>query len=194
MLIETLTDNRNRTNGEVRSILDKNGGSIGASGSVAYMFSRLGQIEIPASATSEEQLYDVALEAGADDITLLDDGTDDARFLIATSVSALDDVKKAVEAAGLEPTRCEYAMVPGTTVEADLEVAKKVMRIQGLLEENDDVQTVTTQPRCVRGGRSGACCRGVGRKMIVNDAARAAFAARDRGPLRSFDVDAQPGR
>lgn len=144
MLIETLTDNRNRTGGEVRTILDKNGGSVGATGSVSYMFSRLGQIEIPASTTSEEQLFDVALEAGADDITLLDEGSDEARFLVSTDVPSFNDVKKAVEAAGLEPQRCEFAMVPDTTVDADLEVAKKIMRLQGILEDNDDVQTVTT--------------------------------------------------
>ena len=144
MLIETLTDNRNRTGGEVRVIFDKNGGNIGTSGSVAWMFSRTGQIEVRASATSEEQLFEVALEAGADDIELLDGGTDDARFLISCDVAAFEQVKTALAGAALEPIRAEYAMIPSTTVQADEKVARQVMRIQGLLEDNDDVQSVTT--------------------------------------------------
>ena len=144
MLIETLTDNRNRTNGEVRIIVDRNGGSMGASGSVAYQFSRVGELEIAAEHTSEEQLFDVALEAGAEDIQLLDADTDDARFLVTCPLSAFEGVKAALEAATLPVLRSELAMVPSNTIEASLEIARKIMRIQGLLEENDDVQTVTT--------------------------------------------------
>ena len=144
MMVETLTDNRNRTGGEVRTIFDKNGGNIGTSGSVAWMFTRTGEIEIPASQTSEEQLFDIALEAGAEDITQVDAGTDDARFLVSCDVTSFEAVKKALAAAELEPTRAEYAMVPSNTVEADEKTARQVMRIQSLLEENDDVQTVTT--------------------------------------------------
>ena len=144
MLIETLTDNRNRTNTDVRTIVDKNGGSMGASGSVAWMFQRVGQIEVSAAATTEEKLFELALEAGAEDIALLDAGTDDARFLVTTPVTAFAEVRAALDAAGLEPSRAELAMVADNHVEADLATARKVMRIQGLLEENDDVQTVTT--------------------------------------------------
>jgi YebC/PmpR family DNA-binding regulatory protein len=144
MLIETLTENRNRTGGEVRTIVDRNGGSMGATGSVGWMFQRLGQIEVPAAATKEEALFELALEAGADDIQLVDGASDDARFLVTTSVTAFEDVKQAITGAGLEPSRAEFAMVPDTLIEASLEVAQKVMRIQGLLEENDDVQSVTT--------------------------------------------------
>ena len=144
LMVECLTDNRNRTGGEVRLIFDKNGGSIGTTGSVGYLFERKGQIEIPAEQTSEEQLFEVALEAGADDITLLDEGTEDSRFLVDTPATAFEAVKKAITEAGLEPTRAEFALIPSTTVEADETTARKVMKIQGLLEDNDDVQTVTT--------------------------------------------------
>lgn len=144
MLIETLTENRNRTGGEVRTIVDRNGGSMGATGSVGWMFQRVGEIEVPASAVTEERLFELTLEAGAEDIALVDAGTDDARFLVTTPVTSLEDVKAALLAAGLEPRRAELAMVPSTMIEASLEVARKVMRIQALLEENDDVQAVYT--------------------------------------------------
>ena len=144
ILVETLTDNRNRTNTDVNTIFNKNGGSMGASGSVAWMFERKGQIEIPAEQTSEEQLFEVAVEAGADDVTLLDEGTDDARFLVSCDVASFQDVKAAVEGAGLTLGRAEFAMIPGNTVEADEDTARKMMKLQAKLEENDDVQTVTT--------------------------------------------------
>ena len=144
ILIEALTDNRNRTGGEVRTTFDKNGGKTGTSGSVGWMFHRKGQIEVPADKTTEEQLFEIALEAGAEDIELLDEGTDDARFLISCEVLAFEPVKKVLAEASLEPTRAEYAMIPDTTIEADETVARQVMRIQNLLEDNDDVQTVTT--------------------------------------------------
>ncbi len=144
MLIEALTDNRNRTNTEVRTIIDKNGGTMGAAGSVAWMFRRVGQIEIPAKGVSEERVFEVAIEAGADDLVLLDAGTADARWLVTTPVSAFHAVRAALVGAGFSPTRAEMPMVADNLVEADLDIARRVMRIQGLLEENDDVQSVTT--------------------------------------------------
>ena len=144
MLVETLTDNRNRTNTELRTILDRNGGSMGASGSVAYLFERKGQFDIPASQTSEEQLFDIVLEAGADEIEPLDAGTDDAHFQVTCEAGAFSAVKEALAAAGIEPSRSEYVMDPSTVVDADEDLARKIMKLQGLLEDNDDVQTVTT--------------------------------------------------
>jgi YebC/PmpR family DNA-binding regulatory protein len=144
ILVEALTDNRNRTGGEVRLIFDRNGGSIGASGSVAWMFERKGEIDVSAAATTEEQLFEVAVEAGAEDVQLLDEGTDDARFLITSDVGSFEAVKRALADADLETLRAEYAMEPKSTVEADADTARKVMRLQGLLEDNDDVQSVTT--------------------------------------------------
>ena len=143
MLVETLTDNRNRTGGEVRVIFDRNGGSMGASGSVAWMFERKGQFEIKADQTDEESLFELAVEAGAEDVAQMGEG-DDAVFLVTTDVAAYEDVKKALTDAGLETSRAELAMLPTNTVDADEEIARKIMRLQGLLEDNDDVQTVTT--------------------------------------------------
>ena len=144
ILVETLTENRNRTGGEVRLIFERNGGSSGATGSVAWMFERKGEVEIPTAQTTEEQLFEIAVEAGADDVELMDEGEDDARFLITGDVSSFEAVKKAVAAAGLEILRAELAMTPKNTVDADEDLARKMMKIQALFEDNDDVQTVTT--------------------------------------------------
>jgi YebC/PmpR family DNA-binding regulatory protein len=143
MLVETLTDNRNRTGGEVRLIFDRNGGSLGAAGSVAWMFERKGELEIRADATTEERLFELAVEAGAEDVALVGEG-DEAVFLVTSEVSSYEDVKSALAQAGLETVRAELAMVPTNTIDADEETARKIMRIQGLLEDNDDVQSVTT--------------------------------------------------
>ena len=139
LLIEALTDNRKRTAPEIRVILDRNGGSIGSSGSVAWMFERKGQVEVPADAVDEDALYEIALEAGAEDIV-----REDERFVITCPVTGMADVKAALEAAGIEPTRADLEMIPKSTVDADEKTARKVMQIQTLLEDNDDVQTVTT--------------------------------------------------
>lgn len=144
ILVESLTDNRNRTNSELRSIFDKNGGSMGATGSVAYLFERKGQLQIPAAQTSEEQLFELILEAGAEEIELLDGDSDDARFLVTCDPTTLDAVGKILGEAGIEPTSSGLVQIPSTTVEADENLARKIMKIQSLLEDNDDVQTVTT--------------------------------------------------
>jgi YebC/PmpR family DNA-binding regulatory protein len=143
MLVETLTDNRNRTGGEVRMIFDRNGGSLGSTGSVAWMFERKGECEVKVGATSEEKLFELAVEAGAEDVARMDDG-EDSVFLITSDVGAFEDVKSALKAARLKPVRAELAMVPSTTIDADEQTARRIMRIQGLLEDNDDVQSVTT--------------------------------------------------
>jgi YebC/PmpR family DNA-binding regulatory protein len=139
LLIEALTDNRKRTAPEVRVILDRNGGSIGTSGSVAWMFERKGQVEVPIEAVEEDRLYELVIDAGAEDIR-----RGDERYVISCPVVAMVDVKAALEAAGIVPSRAELEMMPKSMVDADEETARKVMRIQTLLEDNDDVQTVTT--------------------------------------------------
>ncbi len=144
MLIEVLTDNRNRSSTDVRTILDKNGGSLAATGAVSYLFTRQGEFDIPAVSTSEEQLFEIAIEAGAEDIVLLDAGTDDARFLVTCPAGSFQEVKTALDGAGLKPTRAEFTMVASTSVDADEATARKIMKIQGLLDDNDDVQSVTT--------------------------------------------------
>ncbi len=144
ILIEVLTDNRNRTNTEINTIFNKNGGSMGQSGSVGYLFERKGEIEITADQTSEEQLFEVAVEKGAEDVSLEQESGDDAFFLVTTDVPSFETVREAIEAAGLETRRAELAMVPTTTIEADEKTARQVMKLQSLFEDNDDVQTVTT--------------------------------------------------
>jgi YebC/PmpR family DNA-binding regulatory protein len=139
LLIEALTDNRNRTAPEVRVILDRNGGSIGTSGSVAWMFERKGQVEVAVDQVEEDRLYELVIDAGAENIERGDD-----RFVITCPVSGMEDVKTALEEAGIEPSRAELEMMPTSTVDADEDTARKVMRIQVLLEDNDDVQSVTT--------------------------------------------------
>ncbi len=144
MLVETLTDNRNRTGGEVRVLFDRNGGSLGSTGSVAYLFDRKGQFDIPAARTTEEQLFEIVLEAGAEEIEALDEGSDDAIFQVTCEQGSFQDVKQALSDAEIEPGRAELVMVPSTWVEADEALARKIMKIQGLLDDHDDVQTVTT--------------------------------------------------
>ncbi len=144
ILIETLTDNRNRTNTEINIIFRKNGGSIGSPGSVAYLFERKGVIEITAAQTTEEQLFEIAVEAGAEDVALQGETDDDAFFLITSDVPSFAAVLAAIKEAGLEARRSELAMIPSTTVDADEKTARKVMKLQGLFEDNDDVQSVTT--------------------------------------------------
>lgn len=144
ILIEALTDNRKRTAPEVRMILDRNGGSVGASGTVAWMFDRKGVIEVPADGVAEERLFEIALEAGGEDIVREGEEGERARFVVTTAVADFDAVRKALVEAGIEPSRAVLEMSPKTTVDADEDTARKVMKIQSLLEDNDDVQAVTT--------------------------------------------------
>ncbi|MHC5010352.1 MAG: YebC/PmpR family DNA-binding transcriptional regulator [Planctomycetota bacterium] len=144
ILIEALTDNRNRTAPEVRIILDRNGGSVGTSGSVSWMFERKGEFDIPSHLVTEERLYELVIDAGAEDITREGEGTDDARFVVTCPAGAFEEVKAALADAQIEPSRAEFVMSPSTTVDADEDTARKIMRIQALLEDNDDVQTVNT--------------------------------------------------
>jgi len=144
ILIEALTDNRNRTNTDVNTIFNKNGGSMGQSGTVGYLFDRKGEIEVPADQTTEERLFEIVVEAGAEEVSLEDEDGDEPFFLVTTDVPTFDAVRAAIEAAGLEARRAELAMVPNTTVDADEATARKVMKIQTLLEDHDDVQSVTT--------------------------------------------------
>ena len=139
LMIEALTDNRKRTAPEVRVILDRNGGRIGTSGSVGWMFERKGQVDVPVDAVEEDRLYELVIDAGADNIE-----REEERYVISCPVTAIGDVKAALEEAGIVPSRAELEMMPKSTVNVDEETARKVMRIVTLLEDNDDVQTVTT--------------------------------------------------
>jgi len=134
---EGLTDNRNRTAGEVRKIFEMRGGSLGGPNSVAWMFEKKGVIGVPAAAAGEEQLFEIAVEAGADDVASADDG-----FEITTSPAAFEDVKKALAEAGIELASAELTMVPQNTVKLDAQAGVKVLALVDALEENDDIQNV----------------------------------------------------
>lgn len=140
VLVETLTDNLNRTVGEVRHAFSRNGGNLGTNGSVSYLFSRRGEIVFPPG-VDEDALIEVALEAGADDVQ----GEDDGSFLVITAHDqTFGSVVDALKDAGLEAANAEVTMHPSTAAEVDLETAEKVTKLIDALEELDDVQNVYT--------------------------------------------------
>ena len=137
VLIETMTDNRNRTVAELRHIFSKNGGNLGESGSVAWMFDKKGYIVVDKEAASEDQLFEIAIEAGAEDVQ--DDG--DA-FEILTAPENFEAVHEAVKAAGVEPQAGEISMIPQNYIKLEGAEAKTMMKLYDALDDNDDVQKV----------------------------------------------------
>jgi YebC/PmpR family DNA-binding regulatory protein len=137
MYVEVMTDNRNRTVAEVRHAFNKFGGNLGTDGSVAFLFSKQGILSY-APGTSEEQLMEVALEAGAEDIVEQDDGS----FEVRTTPDNYLDAKEALVEAGLEPDNGEVTMVPFTTVELDRDGTESNLKLIDMLEDLDDVQNV----------------------------------------------------
>ena len=138
VLVEALTDNRNRTASDVRHLFSKNGGNLGTSGAVAWLFERRGVVVVDAEATDEDELVLAAADGGADDVE-----RDGSSFQVSTPPDQLAAVRGAIEAAGIQVSSAELSMVPKTTVEiADETSAKKLMRLIDALEENDDVQDV----------------------------------------------------
>ena len=139
VLVEVMTDNRNRTVAEVRHAFTKRGGNLGTDGSVAYLFSRKGQISF-APGVDEDQVMEVALEAGAEDIEPNDDGSID----VTTAWEEFGAIKAALEGAGLEPEGGDVTMVASMTVLVDADGAQKIMDLVDALEDLDDVQNVYT--------------------------------------------------
>ena len=137
VIVETATDNRNRTVAEIRHLMSKGGGSMGENGCVSWKFERKGVIQFSKEKYTEDQLMEAALEAGADD--LRDEGD---VWEIQTAMADFNAVREAFEAAGLEMISAELNQVPQTTMEVDLETARKILRFIELLEDNDDVQNV----------------------------------------------------
>ena len=137
VLVEVMTDNRNRTVGDVRHAFTKRGGNLGTDGSVAYLFSRSGLITF-APGVDEDALLEVGLESGADDVIVAEDGSVD----VLTPWETLTEVKDALLAAGLEPLDAEVTMLPSTEVELDIDTATSVMGLIDMLEDLDDVQNV----------------------------------------------------
>jgi YebC/PmpR family DNA-binding regulatory protein len=138
VIVEALTDNRNRTAGEVRHTFSKNDGNLGGSGAVAWLFERRGVVMVPSEGVDEDELTLAAAEGGADDVTL-----DGSSFQVLSAPEQLAAVREAIEAAGFSVESAELTMLPKTTVEvADEADAKKVLRLLEQLEDNDDVQDV----------------------------------------------------
>ncbi len=137
ILVEAMTDNRNRTVAEVRHAFSKHGGNLGTDGSVAYLFNRRGVVSF-APGADEEQIMEAALEAGAEDI----DVEEDDSISVITPWEALGDVVDALAASGLAPDDAEVSMVPTTNAQCDEEQAVQVLKLIDALEELDDVQNV----------------------------------------------------
>src|SRR5881628_58870 len=137
VIVEALTDNRNRTATNVRTIFSKNGGNLGASGSVSHGFERLGLIEYPASAADADTVLEAAIEAGAEDVDSDEDG-----HRIWTSIDSLHQVARALEPMLGEGEGAKLAWKPSTEVEVRGEQAQQLARLMEALEEDDDVQTV----------------------------------------------------
>ena len=138
VIVEALTDNRNRTAGEVRHIFAKNDGNLGGSGAVAWLFERRGVVLVPADGTDEDELMLAAADGGADDVTL-----DGSTFEVLSAAEQLAAVREAVAGAGFEIDSAELTMLPKTTVAVEDEnEAKKILRLIDQLEDDDDVQDV----------------------------------------------------
>lgn len=139
VMVECLTDNRNRTVSEVRHAFTKSGGNLGTDGSVSYLFTKQGMMTYP-TGSDEDAIMEAALEAGADDIVSNDDGS----IEVTTAWEELTTVKEAMAAAGHEPETADVIQQAATSVDLELEDAEKVMRLIDMLEDLDDVQSVHT--------------------------------------------------
>jgi YebC/PmpR family DNA-binding regulatory protein len=139
IMADCLTDNRNRTAADVRSIFTKNGGNLGENGCVSYLFNRKGIIVFSAEQYSEEQIFEPALESGATDV-----GSDDTSIEVTCEPDAFEGLLEGLKAAGLEPDSAEIMQVPDSRVMLDHDKTHTVLRLIELLEDNDDVQDVST--------------------------------------------------
>ncbi len=137
VIVEALTDNRNRTAGEVRSYFTKAGGSLAETGAVSFMFDRVGLIEFDRKTASEDAMMEAAIEAGADDVV-----SGDETHEVVTSIEGLRDVAKALEEKFGDPKKAALAWRPQNMVAVDDEAGEKILKLIGALEDNDDVQNV----------------------------------------------------
>ena len=137
VMVETMTDNRNRTVAEVRHAFSKHGGNLGTDGSVGYLFDKIGVLNFEPG-TSEDEVMEIALEAGADDVVVADDDS----IEVITSPDAYDAVVAAMEKGGLTPANSEITMRASTEVELDVETGMKVLKLLDVLEDLDDTQAV----------------------------------------------------
>lgn len=141
VMAEALTDNRNRTAPEIRKIFEVCGGKLGASGCVAWKFEKKGMFLIPAGAKTEDELMELALEAGADDVAEAEEGM----FEITCSPEAYEAVGKAIETAGIEPEATQLSLVASDNVDIDdPDVAAKIIKLVETLDDHDDIQSVSS--------------------------------------------------
>jgi YebC/PmpR family DNA-binding regulatory protein len=138
IMVDSMTDNRNRTVAEIRHIFSKNGGNMGASGSVSYLFDKKGYIVVDKAAKSEEELFELVIEAGADDLR---DDVDN--FEIITAPENFDAVLAAVKTAGVEPQVAEVEMVAQNYIKLEGNDARQMLKLMEALEDHDDVQKVS---------------------------------------------------
>ena len=139
IMVDTMTDNRNRTVSDVKHAFSKYGGNMGTQGSVAYQFDKLGVLAYP-DETDEDTVMEAALEAGAEDVVVADDGS----IEVVTTEESFVDVKEAMVEAGLEPAASEVTMRAQNEVELDVEQGQKLLKLVDALEDIDDVQNVYT--------------------------------------------------
>ena len=137
VMVDCVTDNRNRTVAEIRYAFTKCGGSLGTGGSVSYLFTKVGQLVFPPG-TDEDRLMEAALEAGAEDVVANEDGS----LEVITAPEGFGDVHDGIVAGGLEPEQAEVTMRPSTNVSLDADDAQRVVRLLDMLEDLDDVQQV----------------------------------------------------
>lgn len=138
VIVEAATDNKNRTAAEIRRIFSKNEGNLATSGSVSYMFHKKGRITVPRSTIAEERIFELALEAGAEELT-----TEEEQYVITTSHDQLYAVAEALKHAGVTTDGQKFTFIPDTTVPVNDEtVALQILRLCDSLEEDDDVQNV----------------------------------------------------
>jgi YebC/PmpR family DNA-binding regulatory protein len=138
VIVEALTDNRNRTAGEVRSYFSKSGGSLAETGAVSFMFDHVGLIVFDKKVASDDAMLEAAIDAGADDVA-----SSAEEHEVVTSIEALRDSQKALEAKFGEPRKASIVWRPHNTIAVDDEAGEKILKLIGALEENDDVQNVT---------------------------------------------------
>ena len=138
LLIEAVTDNRNRTVAEIRHLLSKNGGNLGETGSVGWIFAKKGYIVVDKAAKSEDELFELAIDAGADDLR-----DDEQNFEIITSPENFDTVLSAVKAKSIEPQVAEVTMVPQNYIKLEGQDARQMLKLIEALEDHDDVQKVS---------------------------------------------------
>ncbi|MFZ0730636.1 MAG: YebC/PmpR family DNA-binding transcriptional regulator [Methylovirgula sp.] len=137
VIVETLTDNRNRTAGEVRSYFAKAGGSLAETGAVSFLFDHVGVIEFDAKVASEDAMLEAAIEAGAEDVASTQDGHE-----IITTLGTMREAAQTLEAKFGEPRKAVFIWKPQTTIAVDDEAGERILRLMDSLEDNDDVQNV----------------------------------------------------